>query len=384
MEKQNRPLSRFVLAIPEILDHVLDHLSDSRRDLLACALVSKLWVPRAQFHIFREIELLPPSRWDNSQPHVRLLEVLQLEASRHLATLVRHVSFSLSPRLLECLASVDFPNLKEISVHCTDDQYSWRTDIATKQLVADLFMSLPTLLRVNLVGILNSISVFHAYFDNCAANIQSLNMQNVGVELSEEDQSLLDPPASLIPARMALSHLSIPFDSTVLESWLFAARSPFNLSRLKTLQLDDAQWTKLRNSFASSCTSIEDLCLSDFSGEVAVDLGMLTALKKLDVETHQLHFPQLLAALERLPPHSVLQTLILRLYAVTPKDEGKFNVFDAKVASLGIAQSLRRVEIHLAARQYLRTDPILDIPTFESYLPFLASRGQLSIYREFF
>jgi hypothetical protein len=39
----------------EILDHVVDHLHDTRRVLRNCCLVSKSWVPRARRHLFAEI-----------------------------------------------------------------------------------------------------------------------------------------------------------------------------------------------------------------------------------------------------------------------------------------------------------------------------------------
>ncbi|KAJ6617669.1 hypothetical protein B0H10DRAFT_1298638 [Mycena sp. CBHHK59/15] len=46
-----------VLAVQELLDQIINHLSESPKDLRACALVSKAWVSRAQHHIFSVITL---------------------------------------------------------------------------------------------------------------------------------------------------------------------------------------------------------------------------------------------------------------------------------------------------------------------------------------
>ncbi|THU80249.1 hypothetical protein K435DRAFT_689453, partial [Dendrothele bispora CBS 962.96] len=41
----------------EIVETVIDHCSDFRSTLLSCALVSKKWLPRSQYHLFREIRV---------------------------------------------------------------------------------------------------------------------------------------------------------------------------------------------------------------------------------------------------------------------------------------------------------------------------------------
>ncbi|KAJ7019828.1 hypothetical protein C8F04DRAFT_326043 [Mycena alexandri] len=382
MKEQNpNSLPRFVLAIPELLDHIVDYLADSPEDLLACALVSKSWVPRAQFHLFRKVELLPPSKWNDTQVHVRLLEILR--ASRQLRSLVRYLSFSLSIRLLDCLDSIPLPNLEEISVECTDDQYIWCMDIKTSLRVRDIFMSIPTLSRVNFSGQFQSISIFHHYFENCAANIQSLEL--VDVYLVDEGHEIPpDPPPSFIPSRMQLSRLSLPNDSPWIDAWILGPHCPFGFSQLKSLQLQDLQWEPFQRILTPSFPSLEDLKLNDFSGDVDLDFGMLTALKRLDVDTYEGHIPKLLTALSSLPLHNSLQTLSLRFYCATAEHQDIYNTFDTDITNLVIVHSLRRVEIHLSARQLMNTRPVVDMPTFQSYFPSLTSKGWLFIYRKSF
>ncbi|KAJ7745728.1 hypothetical protein B0H16DRAFT_1558008 [Mycena metata] len=374
MKEHSNPLPRFVLAIPELLDHIVDDLSDSTVDLLACALVSKAWVPRAQFYLFRKIELLPPSKWEHTQVHVRLLEILR--ASLHLRSLVRHLSFSLSIRLLDCLEPIPFPNLEEIWVVCTTDQQMWRMDIKTNLRVRDIFMSISTLRRVKFSGAFNSISVFHRYFENCAADIQSLEM--VEVYLADEEHQT--PPDSSIPSRMQLLRLSVPQDCTAFDGWFLSPRCSFGFSRLKSLELPDLRWGPFQKILTPSLPSLEDLKLNDFSGDVDLDFGMLTALKRLDVDLYEPHLPRFLTALKSLPLHNSLQTLSLQFYCASAEHRNMLNAFDTEITNLVILHSLRRVEIHLAARQLISTQPVVDMPTFRSYFPSLTSKGWLVIY----
>ncbi|KAJ7019827.1 hypothetical protein C8F04DRAFT_1146458, partial [Mycena alexandri] len=346
MKEQNpTPLPRIVLAIPELLDHIVDYLADSSEDLLACALVSKSWVPRAQFYLFRKIELLPPNKWNDTQVHVRLLQILRA-----------------SPfRLLDCLYSIPLPNLEEISVECTGDQYAWSMDIQTSLRVRDIFMSIPTLSRVNFSGKFRSISIFHHYFENCAANIQSLELVNVCLE-DEEHETPPDPPPSFIPSRMQL------------------------FSQLKSLQLQDLQWAQFQRLLAPSFPSLECLklqdCVGNVDGNIDLDFGMLTALKRLDVDTYESRLPWVLATLGSLPLNNSLQTLSLRFHCVTAQHQDIFNTFDTDITNMDTVHSLRRVEMHLSAWQLINTQPVMDVPTFQSYFPSLTSKGRLFIYRE--
>ena len=55
----------------ELLDHVVDHLHDTRDALERCCLVSKSWVPRAREHLFADIEFRTAGAlqsWKNAFP----------------------------------------------------------------------------------------------------------------------------------------------------------------------------------------------------------------------------------------------------------------------------------------------------------------------------
>ncbi|KAJ6512928.1 hypothetical protein C8R45DRAFT_961759 [Mycena sanguinolenta] len=172
-----RSLARSVLAISELREHTVDFLSNSRADLHSCALVSKSWVPRAQYHIFGEIILSQPLNGSVMKLLRRLTETL--EASPHIAHYIRHLSISLNIGLLEGLAEMTLPSLQELTVMCT----SSRLLDETRFLVQSLLRR-PTIRGVALHGSFPSISVIGAYFDNCA-HIQRLGLMMATVEDSD-------------------------------------------------------------------------------------------------------------------------------------------------------------------------------------------------------
>ncbi|KAJ7928759.1 hypothetical protein B0H13DRAFT_1966080 [Mycena leptocephala] len=364
MEPPIHSLRSSVIAIPELLDHIIDYLSGSPVDLLSCAMVSKSWVRRAQFHLFSKIMFIPPN-------HTSIFERLakSLEVSPHLAHLIRHLSITLDIDLLEGVTRLILPSLEELAVDCTDDQYSFRQDVKTMFLV-EAILRLPTIRCVTLSGLFNSISVIDTYFSNCSRGIQTLGLSQVYVDLTEASP---DPPVSSFHPQIQLSHFIIPCDFSALEAWIFAPQCPFGFSRLKSIHISGDQWRPFQSILAPSFPSIEYLKLMDFSGHVGLDLTVLTSLKRLDVDLYQLQLPEFLVVLGRLPPHHCLHTLGLLIYAVSTRDEKTFKSFDTSIAALDIASSLR-VEIHL------QSIPILDMSVFKSYFPTLISKGQLFIH----
>src|ERR1700751_2141762 len=42
---------------PELIDHILNHLQHSTKDLRNCALVCKSWLASCRFHLFHHVEI---------------------------------------------------------------------------------------------------------------------------------------------------------------------------------------------------------------------------------------------------------------------------------------------------------------------------------------
>ncbi|KAJ7261729.1 hypothetical protein B0H12DRAFT_333601 [Mycena haematopus] len=364
--------ARFVLAIPELLDHTIDFLSGSRLDLFSCALVSKSWVPRAQFHIFGKITLLPPN-----DTELLLLLTKILEVSPHLAHFIRHLSISLNMRLLKGVVGMMLPRLEELYVKCTGNQYGCRADFETKFLVQSL-LRLPTIRSVELEGLFNSMSVIHAYFDDCSQDIQRLRLWDVYVDPSPPKASDPDLPISaFVESKIQLSQIIFPaLHFRVLDAWINGPHCPFGFHHLRSIHIGADRWRSFQSLLAPCLPSIEYLKLIEFSSHSDLDLGGLTELKWLDVDLDQdWHLPDLLAVLKRLPPTNCLQTMGLLRHTISAEDETIFKDLDAAITALDVLHSLRRVEMDVAVFR-----PGFDMATFLSYFPTLTSKGYLFVH----
>ncbi|KAF8206151.1 hypothetical protein K438DRAFT_1963249 [Mycena galopus ATCC 62051] len=352
---ESQPLALAVLNIPELLDHTIDFLSESRVDLLSSALVSKSWVSRAQFHLFGKITLVPPK-------DMKLLRLLMkvLKTSPHLAHFIRHLSVSLNNHLLKGVAGMTLPRLTEVSVQCTDIQYRDYADLETDLLVQSLLRR-PTIRRVILEGMFHSISTLHTYFDNCTRSMQRLELWDVYVNPIPTGDFAPNPSTpALLPSRIQLSNVTFPAqDCRALHAWMTSPRCPFGFSRLQRIHIGAERWRSSQSLLAPSLSSIEYLKLIEFSEDGDLDLSRLTKLKWLDVQLDQ---------------DWDLFEFLAMLYFVSAEDEKFFKNFDAAVTTLDVMHSLRRVEIEFAVCR-----PELDIPTLESYFPTLASKRQLFI-----
>jgi hypothetical protein len=134
-----------VQLLPDVIDHIVDYLHDSPRDLRTCALISKAWLERSRFHLFRTIIL--------NSPHCRkLYKVIQQSPNIAFYTRQLHVTFIRAwvedcaelPQLLRC-----FTNLCKLKL----SSIKWRPltpDL--KNVFCDLF-ALPCLVDLELDGV---------------------------------------------------------------------------------------------------------------------------------------------------------------------------------------------------------------------------------------
>ncbi|KAF7374612.1 hypothetical protein MSAN_00345800 [Mycena sanguinolenta] len=372
-------LAHSLFAIPELLDHTIDILSESLVDLHSCALVSKSWVPRAQFHIFEKIILW---RFDSVSDDMKLLRRLMkiLEVSPHLAHFIRHLSISLNIDLLEGIVGMTLPRLEELYVECTFYQYRGLDDMTTRFHVQSLLRR-PTVRSVELYGAFTSISVIRAYFDNCT-HIQRLGLISAHVVGTEnmEDLEASNPNPALGASKIQLSHITFPARSSEeLDAWIVGPHCPFGFQRLRSVHIPEPRWRLFRSLLAPGLGSIEYLKLLnlDDRGDRVLDLSGFTNLKQLDVHVGaSLPLPNLIAALQSLPPNNSLQTMGLLQHFVFAGDEKVFKDFDTIIPTLDAMHSLRRVEIYI--RRGLRSE--LDVECFRSYFPTLASKGYLFIH----
>ncbi|KAH9902930.1 hypothetical protein C8Q73DRAFT_750397 [Cubamyces lactineus] len=160
---------------PELCDQILDHLEDDKRTLRVCALTSRSWLPRAQYHLFRSIYL----DWSNCYSFTRLLasnpaladyvNTIEIEGAfgifsmdrLHGATLdawLRAIPQWLPPRLssltkLElALLTIDADIVQRFfgHLHAVKHLTLWACALTTFDVFAELFFALPQLTRLTI------------------------------------------------------------------------------------------------------------------------------------------------------------------------------------------------------------------------------------------
>lgn len=77
----------------ELTDHIIDQLDDSKLALAACSLVSRKWVPRSRFHLFRSIYHQPETNECGFEPFL-----IFLRSHANLAGLIHNLELNGSVR----------------------------------------------------------------------------------------------------------------------------------------------------------------------------------------------------------------------------------------------------------------------------------------------
>ncbi|KAJ6595166.1 hypothetical protein DFH09DRAFT_159551 [Mycena vulgaris] len=381
------------LGIPELLDLIMDQLANSSRALYSCAVVSKLWQRRAQYHLFRNIAVTGAlrNRPDMDERVIpRLVETLT--SSPHLAALVRSIVVSLDISVLGLVAQLSLPRLREVTIYCTWDQRVTRADRAA---VADVqkILRTPTLLIVNLEGYFPSIPVLNEYFQGCSRSIVTLKgiprgrftelvAPNETTDSAADDDSEEAPGDENAPPKLNLVALAA---APRLGRCLASPECPFAFSRLVMLVVTEAYWPVLQRTLAPSLPHLEHLKLLMFDGAEDVDLRALPLLRKFKVscETGARDLPALHAVLARLPPTNRIAVATVRLHAISTDDEAHFKRFDADVVALSetVLHALERVEFDLPLAQCMPLDNSVSVPSFKAWLPLLGKKKWLDVVR---
>ncbi|KAJ6559876.1 hypothetical protein B0H19DRAFT_1145984 [Mycena capillaripes] len=154
------------LDIPELLEHCIDYLHDSPRDLKACALVSRHWVYPSQSHLFRAPTVTSRNGIVsvNDAPWERLRDMLAL--SSHL---IRHIqSFNIEgleahSSTLHQICYFPFTHLTSVSISIVV--------FSEARLAIQQLLSLPTLRRVKLGCMFLDCEGYMRVWDRCSPTI---------------------------------------------------------------------------------------------------------------------------------------------------------------------------------------------------------------------
>jgi hypothetical protein len=250
-----RKSGRSPFLIQEMVDLIIECLSQSSADLHSCALVSKSWVTKAQSHIFCTVSFSP---YEGVEKYEQCL--MGLQTYPHLSRFVRHIIISVNSRWLAPVSSIAFPSLQEITIRSGSSRYQ------IVQLLPIMMETVPTIQaylrspsvkRVNFNGYF-SIAVLDTYLDDCSSNITSLGLDLRHIAHPVETTAV----TTRRQPKINLSHLAL-LNSQIMSHWLLRPRCAFAVSHLRSVETDARTWFRLQGSLAPSLPSLTSLVLTN-------------------------------------------------------------------------------------------------------------------------
>ncbi|KZT09752.1 uncharacterized protein LAESUDRAFT_748296 [Laetiporus sulphureus 93-53] len=273
----------------ELCEQIMDYLQDDQDALLACALVSRPWVPRARSYAFRTVTLRNVKRFKAFQrllrqdstiaPHVRCLSVCRFQPEDHSTRLEREW-----PTLLMTLNRVEEVTVGMWSVEDLPEQVAQNLHLYLGAIKSIRFFLPGCSLQASdflcLVGACPRLSVLHLHA------VQLVIPKTTGLSSDAATSGFMLPPglSGIIPANansLEAVHARWCDEDTV--QLLLSTPLGRNLRRLEIpfTGLSDMS----RRLVHSADRSLEDLCLV-ISSKLNFFMPVLGSLESHD-------FPQL-------------------------------------------------------------------------------------------
>ncbi|KAJ7184756.1 hypothetical protein C8R46DRAFT_1065066 [Mycena filopes] len=338
------------LDIEELLERCIQYLHCSRRDLKACALVSRSWVYPAQSHLFRAPGVLPqlpqPSRSASTWDH--FLQILS--HSTHLIRHIRHLYITPKATTLSTLRAIctlQFTHLQSVSLVYLGDL---SPDVV---LLLQQLLSLPTLRRLTLACAIAEWESVLNLLDHCSPSLREIQFL-----CSREPPTR--PPQTLLPlsprGRITLTSLFMGSSHTV-DYDLIRTPSLFDLSRLRLLYVGwsaEIPWP----SFGPVVRHIE--ALSIFARTTPLDLASFPDLTCLRLALprwipREATLPMAIQILSGIGPANVIRKIVIGADVVT-LDGHVCTQLDAALSSLPMPQR-PRIEVELTAEEFEGVSP---------------------------
>ncbi|KAJ7495397.1 hypothetical protein FB451DRAFT_1387426 [Mycena latifolia] len=368
--------------VQELVERCVALVDDSTSDLIACALVSRVWVYPAQSQFFREVSLLSRIPAKNDRAWSRLQTILN--SSPHLIRHIRRLHLDadlLSFETFSAICSFPFTHVDYMFIRQASD-LSVQSALSMQQLC-----SLPSLRHVGMVLNFTRPTTFLQIWDRWSPSIRHLELY---CEQHSTDPFL--PTRRHVSAHVALDSLRItPMQG--LSAWLTHGLSPFDVSRLQAISIYPR--TKVffvKRPAIPLCRTAEVHTYVPTDSDMAVDLSL---------------FPQLVVVGIAIPFTDVLPMALETLSTITPSlhirrivihssflDQAACEQLDEKLSDLRTT-ALPTVELEMETiwggpnaenmNQYfprLSSKHLVCLPIFSDSLRLMKRRQLFQIHRE--
>ncbi|KAJ7165470.1 hypothetical protein C8R43DRAFT_211433 [Mycena crocata] len=296
------------LEIPELLELIVDHLSDDAQALRSCVYASRKLAPAAQRNLFHEIAFSHPHHERSITPsHLREI----LTQSPHLARHIRWISLNLNHPLTTEIAELSLSHVSHICIYTYPPTETYKTAPAA----ARRLIGLASVRCVGLTVAFSELNILNQLFGLCTPNLREVQFHQAwpfcgpGVA----DQILYHNRGTAAP-RTKITRLVI-YNSYHLPLWLLDADCPFDVSKVADIDIrlstDDAGRLMLERTRLS----VKRLAFStrDLVGNNRINLADFPALTHVTVEGPIEHLRWFHLPLAKAPDDSLIRVLVLRL-----------------------------------------------------------------------
>ncbi|KAJ7495408.1 hypothetical protein FB451DRAFT_1214051, partial [Mycena latifolia] len=286
----------------ELVDHIIDFLSDSSTDLKACALVSHTFVYAAQSHIFNEISIgfgaSTPAQFHSLWSRLQAT----LHVSPHLVQHIRRLRLQprrISPETLSAICNFPFTHLQTLL--CANFNLLPASAIALQQL-----FSLPSLRSVEIVCRVGQPSDFLQIWDRFSPNVTHLDLTcyHITTEAFHVVPHHCTAPIRLNSLRIAAAE--------GVRDWVNHPLCPFDFSSVTGLSVftctDVLQWPK----FLPLVPTISVLSFYASVNKPAIDLSAFLNLTLLRIGLYPPDaWPNARQTLSTIPPSNRIRKIVL-------------------------------------------------------------------------
>ncbi|KAF7341373.1 hypothetical protein MVEN_01873800 [Mycena venus] len=355
------------LLVQELWDEVLDHLCNSRKDLLSSALVCRAFVGRAQMHLFRSI-IIASLRHQTTLSAAQLAEIIS--RSPHLIDYISELYVGrCDVETLTPLVHILWSRVSAISLAHSDEG-----QVPALDLIGTL-VSLPTLRKISFHSNAWEADHLRAVLAGCNPCVISLAFHTCSPELLPPNtENTLAPPPYGSP-RLNITHLELFFADTIPE-FLGDAACPIDLSRVAHIKFGWSTGVGLYPLLYGFGDSIESLDVdAGDPGLESLDFGSLSALSHLTVRGHGLSLQR---AME-LSRESNLRSICYRM-ATWRGTTGLIGLQNIQSSILSAKMpKLQRVEVMVVVDEYNKYTTAQWTSRIEDNLSHLVKRGILTI-----
>ncbi|KAJ7490945.1 hypothetical protein FB451DRAFT_1361655 [Mycena latifolia] len=345
----------------EIWDEIVD-LVDDHRDLRSCASVSRALRPRAQTHLFRDINLAKPRYHPFSSDHFddgaacRRL-VLILAASPHLARYIRRIHIPFRRDFLIYVCGMRLSRLYDVGFSdCPKTHFSYPDDpsFATLDLAHGL-IALPSIRTVRIEvqkwpfkdpGPGFTFRLMNRLFQDSTQHIENLTVNFLGLEKLATPELAVGPCAS----RARIKSLTLML-SPQMGDYLLRPECPFNLARLEDVQIfrsaNRNPAVKKALEYGRFTVKRLECNAEDLAG--GLKLERFPFLTHLQITGTTASFPVIKHRISNAGEKNCIETVILIFEnGLSYADDKRLKRLDAVLSSSVSMPALQKVEIRLA------------------------------------